>query len=372
MFKFESYLAIALAINSGALTLLGSVGIFVSLVIQRRVERLQDILEEFMDLSYHQNINLTGKMYKLMQKYQMQHMLPDKPSQTILTYIDLTTLFVIISWLVLIIMTFTPPWTASSVIYIAPLVWGLVLMIIFRQLLKYAINPVRNQLLQTIIPPPVKLRSVTFLSSYINVSVLAILQQARLSMVVRLNVTSFYEGKSIPGEVILKQELSFDDFFYYLQIKAGSKPFFLGIGGLEVSFPNDPLTGKPVPIQRNVNIPLGKITLDPAINTLTAEMLLFVQGEKHPLKYVFELHREGKVFCLEDEPLTQIYTGITYKINQDRLELIENQFQSSWLEELLPHFKLNSKRMYGTGKSINEHPLELNALHCCDEEVYIK
>ena len=69
MFELQSYLRVILSICGGLLTLLGSVGIFVSLTVQRRVERLQDILEEFMDLSYQSEINLTGKMFKLIEKY---------------------------------------------------------------------------------------------------------------------------------------------------------------------------------------------------------------------------------------------------------------------------------------------------------------
>lgn len=371
MFNFESYLAIALAINSGCLTLLGSVGIFISLIIQRRVERLQDILEEFTDLSYHQNVNLTGQMYKLLQKYQMQYLLPNKPSQTILSYIDLTTLFVIASWLVLIIMTFTPPWTARSLFYLFPLLWGLILLILFRQLLKYAINPVDNQLLQTIIPPPHKLRSISFLSSYINVSVLAILYQARLSLVVRLSSSEYYQGKSVPGSVVLKQELSFDDFYYYLQITAEKQPVFLGFGELEITFPDDALTKKPVPIQRNVNIPMGKITLDPTITKLHAELLMFAKGEKHPIRYEFHLFKEGKVFYLLDEPKGQVFTGVTYKINQEQLELVENQFQSSWLADLSDNFILDNKRHYLTGKNL-ARPLKSAKTWCCHESIYIK
>lgn len=370
MFEFQSYLAIALTITGGALTLLGSVGIFVSLIIQRRVERLQDILEEFMDLSYHQSFNLTGKMYKLLQKYQMQYMLPDKPSQIILYYIDITTLFVIASWLVLILMTFSPPWSVNSILYILPLIWGLILLILFRQLLKYAINPVKNKLLQTIIPPPAKLRSISFISSYINVAIASILYQARLSLVIRLNLTSYYQGKSIPGEVVLKEELSFDDFYYYLQITSGSKPLFLGFGELEVYFPDDPLTGKPVPIQRNVNIPLGKITIDPNINSLNVEMFIFARGEKHPVKYMFQLVKEGKVFCPSDEPVIRVFTGVTYKISQDRLELLENQFHSAWLEELSPKFLLNNKRNYLTGKNLTDQ-IDYKNIAVCKEKVYV-
>ena len=371
MFQFESYLAIALAINSGALTLLGSVGIFVSLIIQRRVERLQDILEEFTDLSYHQDINLTGKMYKLLQKYQMQYLLPDRPSQTILAYIDVTTLFVIVSWLVLIIMTFTAPWNMKSFFYLIPLLWGLILLILFRQLLKYAINPVGNKLLQTIIPPPTKLRSVSFLSSYINVSVLSILQQARLSLVIRLNISGHHQHHSLPGEIILKQELSFDDFFYYIQITQDEKPIFLGLGELEVSFPNDPLTNKPVPIQRNVNIPLGRITFPADVQMVQCQLLIFARGEKHPIIYRFDLFREGKVFCVNDEPRASIYTGITYKINQDRLELVESNYQSAWLEYLFTRCSFNNKRIFFTGNSLKE-PIDVEKLCSCLDQIYVK
>ena len=64
-----------MAISGGLLTLLGSVGIFISLIIQRRLDRLQDTLEGI-SLSYRSETNLTGLMYNLIEKYQMHYMVP--------------------------------------------------------------------------------------------------------------------------------------------------------------------------------------------------------------------------------------------------------------------------------------------------------
>ena len=46
MLQKEQYLFIIISIGTGLLSLLGSVGIFISLIVQRKVERLQAILEE--------------------------------------------------------------------------------------------------------------------------------------------------------------------------------------------------------------------------------------------------------------------------------------------------------------------------------------
>lgn len=372
MFDLTKYLPIVLAINGGVLTLLGSVGIFISLIIQRRVERLQDILEEFMDLSYHKDINLSGKMYKLLQKYQMQYQLPEKPSRTILYYINLTILMVISTWSALVMATFEPPWRPISIVYLFPVFGGLILLIFYRQLLKYAINPVRNQLLQTIIPPPTKLRSVSFLSSYINISVSSILAQARLSLVIRLKTPEHLETKTCPASLVLKEELSFDDYFYYVELHEEDTDslVFVGFGEVVIDFPSDPITGKPVPIKRNINIPLGNLVLTRGIKLVEARMLLFSKSEKHPVKYFFTLKRDGKVLSPVDEPSVSTVTQITYKVIQGKIELVDNHFDSSWLKDLSPNFKLNGEKWYITGN----HCLQLkpNSASQCKDEAFVK
>jgi hypothetical protein len=62
MFVLNSYFFIILNITSGLLSLLGAVGIFISLIIQRRVGQLQDIIEELLDLSYEEGTNNTVKI----------------------------------------------------------------------------------------------------------------------------------------------------------------------------------------------------------------------------------------------------------------------------------------------------------------------
>ncbi|MGF7185548.1 hypothetical protein GGQ84_001639 [Desulfitispora alkaliphila] len=372
MFNFDKYLPVLLAINSGILTLLGFVGIFISLIVQRRVERLQDILEEFMDLSYHKDINLTGKMFKLLQKYQMQYMLPDKPSQTILNYTNFTIAIVITNWSAMLISAFEPPWRPESFIYLLPIIGALILLIFFRQLLKYAINPVRNQLLQTIIPPPTKLRSLSFLSSYINVSVSSILAQARLSLVVRLRPPEKIETATCPASLVLKEELSFDDFFYYVELyERDSKDLlFIGFGEVVIDFKEDPITNKPIPIRRNVNIPMGNMVLKRDIKYLDATLLLFSRSEKHPLEYTFYLKRAGKVLSPEYEPEVTTATTITYRFSNNEIEIIDCHHPSEWLEKLSTNFKFQSKKWYLTGKHFEKY--SVNSLAQCEDQVFIK
>lgn len=98
MIDTQQYLFIIISISAGLLSLLGSVGIFISLIIQRKVERLQDILEELIDQSYAEGQNLTGTIYRLVQKYQMHYLLPDRTTKTIIHYVDATIALVTAIW----------------------------------------------------------------------------------------------------------------------------------------------------------------------------------------------------------------------------------------------------------------------------------
>ena len=339
MFNKAQYLFVILSIGAGLLSLLGSVGIFVSLIVQRRVERLQDILEELIDLSKFEDQNLSSQIYQLIQKYQMHYLLPDKPTKLIQDYINMTVILVVLIWSVLHIVMFEPPLSLSFLVFSLPLVGGIVLLYFFRKLLQNAINPLDNPLLHGIIPPPTRLRSVSFLSKYVNVSVKALMKQARLVLL----INQPKEGEQ--GEVILKQELSFDDFFYYIFVaQKGGSPRFVGFGKIAFEFSPDPITKKPTPIKHNVNVPLGACDWKSLTEgELEAKMLLFPYGEKYPIQYRFILEKQSNCFISTDKPEISINHSILYRFVSKKIEIVENK-------DDFPHLDL-AKEFFESGKS---------------------
>lgn len=362
MFDLQAYLRVILSLCGGLLTLLGSVGIFVSLTVQRRVERLQDILEEFMDLSYHSETNLTGKMYKLIEKYQMHYLLPKGPSRIIMFYVNLTIIIVILAWSGSLLDGFRQPWHWRTLIYVLPVVIGLGILLFYRFLLKNAINPVANALLSPLIPPPAQLRSVSYLSRYVNVSVKSILKHARL----RLLVKAVEPGTMV---VLLKEELSFDDYFYFLHLQdEDNRPVFTGFGELKMAFGSEPITGKPVPAARNVNVPLGFINARiPVAGTCEARFLIFPWGEKHPIEYIFRMHSRQANIVMADEPEISVNYMITYRIVQNRLEIIEDQTKLPYFRELAPGFILDNRRRYWPGGKV----CRPETVQKCEHPIYI-
>ncbi|HWI54596.1 MAG TPA: hypothetical protein VNT57_02810 [Desulfobacteria bacterium] len=340
MDDYQSYLRIISSVVAAVITLLGSVGIFVSLTVQRRVERLQDILEEFLDFSYHGDINITGKMYKLIEKYQMHYMFPDTPGRIILQYINLTILTVIISWLIILTHEFRLHWTLNSLIYPVPLLMAIFILIFYRHLLKNVIYPSGNNLMSPLIPPPVQLRSVSFLSRYVNVSVKSLLRQARL----RLLIKKQKDGKTV---VILKEELSFDDFLYYLIISSEKKPVFVAYGELKIAFGNEPVTGKPIPVAKNVNIPLGYVPQDKLTdNQLEARFFIFPRGEKHPLEYIFNLQKQGDIITMSGDPEISINYMFTYQMVRGKFEVIEENAEIPFFKNLVTNSVVPERRFY--------------------------
>lgn len=344
MVTIELYFLVLSALAGGLLTLLGAVGIFVSLIIQRRVERLQDILEELLDLSFKNETNLTGQLHRLIKKYQMHYILPSTPVQTMLIYINLTITVVILLWTGMFALTYNGPFHWTSLLYFLPIAIGLSLMLFFRNLLKSIINPVEHSLLKPIIPAPHKLRSISFLSNYVDISLKSLLIQARLSLVLRCTSDKQEDPKLL--DVILKEELSLDDYFYYLVISSEGKVLFTAFGHLLLEFEPDPITGKPVPILRNINIPLGKTHLSKeTFNSLDANFLLFPQSEKNPIQYLFHLQEDGDVFRSSLQPEITINHLIVYKTEGRRLKILENQSKIPSLGEY-EVFSLNNKRHY--------------------------
>ena len=369
MFQSTSYIFILLNITAGLLTLLGSVGIFVSLIIQRRVERLQDILEELTDETYREDINLSGKIFKLIEKYQMQYLLPDRPSKTIVRYMDLTICVTIIFWSATLSLSYQPPWHWQALLFLVPMLIAFIIFFFFRQLLKNAINPLNNRLLNSIIPPPTKLRSVSFLSNYVNVSVKAILKQARLNVVIRKK-NPLYDNSDPLGQVVLKEELSFDDFYYYCRLYAGNTNLFLGFGDISISFPKDEITNKPVPIERNINIPMGLTYWDrlPSNGEVTVQLLIFPRGEKHPIEYNFALKIENQYYVSLDEPEAFNNRDVIYQVVQDKLDFLEGAEKVPYLEKIQDLFVFNKKCYY----LANPHPaFNVKELKDCCDEIFI-
>lgn len=326
MFTPEHFLAVLWSVTGGLLTLLGSTGVFVSLVVQRRIERLQDILEEFLELPYLENKNLAGPMVNLVRKYQMHYLFPDGPGKTILFCLDFTLSLIGLIWLY--VLFYAVHWPIRPIFGVQLLLLILIAgnILLFRRLLQHTINPTGTSLFNPIIPPPYLLRSVSYLSRYVNVSVKSVLQQARFAIVI-----------TPQGELRLKQELSFDDFYYLLYCPSIE---FKAWGELRLHFPSDPITKKPIPMQRNIEIPLGKLSIDLIRKqSLNAILFVFPQGEKHPIQYDFELENEDGGYHSIPFPKITVQSSIVFQVQNHQLIILEGsdnlpyfaQYRNSWL-----------------------------------------
>ncbi|KJS20693.1 MAG: hypothetical protein VR72_12975 [Clostridiaceae bacterium BRH_c20a] len=343
MFNNNLYPFIVTSMVGGLLTLLGSVGIFISIIIQRKVERLQAILEEFIDLSYQSDLNLSGKMFNLIEKYQMHYILPDNPRQIIMGYMNITIGMVITLWLGLYVLGYQSPFHWLSIIYLLPLIALGLIMLWFRRLLQYLIDIDDTPLLGSIIPAPKRLRSISYLSSFINVSVKSVLKQARLSLHFKKCDIKKIES---PWMIILKEELSFDDFFYFLVCFYERTPLFLSFGEIVFDFPCDGITGKPSPIKKNLNIPLGEMQVKNESEELTANMLIFTKGEKYPINYQYTLKKGGAYYAPSENPEVSIDHQITYCLEKNKITIVKNESSLPFIKEFSSLFKLNGTRLY--------------------------
>jgi hypothetical protein len=367
MFQLPGYNWVILSIVGSVLGLLGTVGIFVSLVIQRRVEKLQDILDEIVDLSYESEQNLTANIFRLIQRYQMYYILPIGTTKSVLQFLDYALLFSVLCWLSSLLTTFKPPLQIQTLIYILPIAGAMVLMLLYRNLLKNAFNPLEYKMFNVIITPPTQLRSVAFLSSYVNVSVRSLLQQARLSTVVRKVKGEENRGQSsFNAEIVLKQELSFDDFFYYYCVPL-HEGYFVAFGFLQIQFPQDSVTRKPVPVGRNVNIPLGWTDWD-NLPTKQVKATLFIlpPGEKHPIRYTFDLYEENSYYAPFTKPVIRVDRDITFTINNAKIAILEGHEKIPAYELCQDWLLINKKRMYWSSTKENKEPKE------CSEGIYIR
>ncbi|NLT95011.1 MAG: hypothetical protein GXW85_05665 [Clostridia bacterium] len=356
MFNHTLYPFIVISMIGGLLTLLSSVGIFISLIIQRKVERLQAILEEFIDLSYQSDLNLSGKMFNLIEKYQMHYILPANPRRIIMGYMNITIGLTAAFWLSLYFLSFEGPFRWISILYLLPLVALTLIMFWFRKLLKYVINIENTPLLGAIIPAPKRLRSISYLSSFINVSVKSVLKQARLSLLLK----KYGEENNEPWTVVLKEELSFDDFFYFVICSTEKDTVFVSFGEIIFDFPNDAITGKPSPIKKNLNIPLGEAVMNVEPEELKAHILIFTRGEKHPINYLFKLKKGGKnYYAPADNPEVTIDHQITYCIEDNKIILLKNESPLPFIKEFAHLFNLNGIRLYlgeiSQGKTVDKN-----------------
>lgn len=368
MFSNEIYPQVLLSIAGGLLTLLGSVGIFISLIIQRRLDRLQDTLEEFINLSYRSETNLTGLMYNLIEKYQMHYMFPHQPRLMILRYIDLNIFFIIILWVVILFSYYEPPFQMASLLRLMPLATGIYATFFFRKLLRNTIN-LENPLLDSIVPVPTRLRSISYLSHFINLSVKSILKQARLTLFLTI------EKKDGPGKkvtVFLKQELSFDDFFYYFMVseEETEKPVFISYGEIRYYFPPDPITGKPVPVRRNLNIPLGTYLQqqeDPP--PLQALFLVFTRGEKHPIQYLYQLVQETSFYTTKSITESTVNHQIVYTMQDNQVNIVDCETNIPYFNQLGANFRLDGQRYFWD--AARGEITEACQLQHCKDQVFI-
>ncbi|MDD2402158.1 MAG: hypothetical protein PHI90_10795 [Clostridia bacterium] len=374
MITDSCYTFIILSVAGGLLTLLGSVGTFISIITQRRLDKLQDILEEFVSLSYRSETNLTGLMYNLIEKYQMHYMFPLTPRKMIFTYIDINIFFILVLWATTLLMQYEPPFSSIFILQIAPLLIGTIATIFFRHLLRATIN-LENPLLNTIVPAPEKLRNLSYLSRFVNLSVKSVLKQGRPTIF----LSNFRDNPNVNGtsnlfKVSLKEELSFDNFFYYLCISNSTNPLFISFGDIKFHFSPDPITKKPVPVHRNINVPLGEFPYSRLPNQLIAHFLVFTNGEKHPLEFIYHLEPGTCFFSAKENPQVTVNHQILYTVEKSKLIINECQTCPPFFQELSHLFRLNNNRYYihnpGKWKS-EENKTQTNLLKLCQEKVFI-
>ncbi|WP_028306904.1 hypothetical protein [Desulfitibacter alkalitolerans] len=345
MFETNFYILILLSISSTLVGLLGSTSIFVSLIVQRRVERLQEIFEDLINLSFNEEKNLTSEIYELINRYQMHYILPHGPSNTITWYIDFSIMLTISMWILAITLAIKGSIAPLTIFLLLPLVICFPILLFFRKLLINAINPLDNKMFNSILPSPVKLRSISYLSNYVNISVKALLKQSRLNVSIERKVSE-KKHPSIKGKVVLKQELSFDDYYYYISIYDDKRAYFIGFGYLDLSFPPDSITKKPVPILRNINVNLGYLLWNNLNDYLTVSLLVFPLGDKNPIQFDYSMLRDGSFFVPHKDTRCFINQNIIYKIDNGNLKLIRHESNLPYLAKVFNFYSKNNERCF--------------------------
>lgn len=345
MLNNNTYLLIILSISGGLLGLIGSTGIFVSLIVQRRVERLQEIFEELINLSFNEERNLSSEIFQLINRYQMHYILPHGPSNTIKWYIDLSIFFIILLWFTSIVTSLGQNLSLLEIVLLIPLIICIFILLFFRKLLINAINPLGNTLFNSILPPPVKLRSISYLSNYVNISVKSILKHSRINVNIERKTTEA-GNPSIKAKVILKQELSFDDFYYYISIYDEQKAYFVGFGYINLNFSPDSITKKPIPIVRNININLGYLLWENLQPNINVSLLIFPLGDKNPIQFNYNLEKDGRFYVPVEETKCFINQNIVYKIYKGYIKLINYESDLPYLAKVFNFFNKDNQRYY--------------------------
>ncbi len=340
MFELSSYFFILLNITSGLLSLLGAVGIFISLIIQRRVSRLQDIIEEILDLSYEDSANTTVKIQNLIYKYQMQYILPAKPIKTVIHYININIAFQLIFWIWLLYLIFKGPLSWDSLIYLWPLFAMLFVMLFYRHLIKCTINPVDNRLFNAFIPPPGILGASPICPDMLTFPSKSLCSSPAPPPVLRHKAPESWE-------VLLKEELPIDDYHYFFVLVDQMGISFYAYGHVLIELDHDPITGKPRPTARNLNIPLGKITKDLQLVQPKAYFLVFPKGEKHPLIFTYTLERIDTVYFAPTTPEVSTNHFITYHVcEKDILRLLTIEATEEWTKYLPENIPAQGRRKF--------------------------
>ena len=197
-------------------------------------------------------------------------------------------------------------------------------------------------------------------------SVKALLRQ------VRFNIFIKKEKDTNKALIILKEELSFDDFLYYLSIGPDEAPVFAGFGKISFSFKPDPITGKPSPLQHNINIPLGTCTWDSLKDgEIPTHLLLFPYGEKNPIDCAFTLERKCDCYISLNRPETTMVNSILYKASSEKIVFLANHSKFLLLEAAADHFNnRDSGKYYINSQHLSNHPKGA-AFVTCTEEAFI-
>ena len=142
-----------------------------------------------------------------------------------------------------------------------------------------------------------------------------------------MNLSLRSKGGQTEASVFLKEELSYDDFFFYLvlQKERPEKVLFLACGEIRFHFPPDPITKKPVPVCRNINIPLGSFHLTGHTENISAKFLVFTRGEKHPVQYSYQLIQGRGFLASAGNPDIVVNHQIVYQVQEKKIRILENK-----------------------------------------------
>jgi hypothetical protein len=104
----------------------------------------------------------------------------------------------------------------------------------------------------------------------------------------------------------------------------------------------DPITGKPRPTARNLNIPLGEIANDLRLLKPEVRFLIFPKGEKHPIQFLYSLKQVDSVYFAPGSPEITTNHLITYNfMGKNTLNVLINDTTDEKMKLLPP--KISAK-----------------------------